>query len=91
MTIGCIRLVAGAVIRFDESLSGLASADARAGRKALRKLIVPGEANLPPNSRARLPATASRRRLGVRVIFGILLTALIYVADGVHINLGWLR
>src|SRR6266511_588185 len=73
-----LRPVARTVVRFDESLSGLAPADAQAGRKALRKLNRPGGS--PIFSPILEPGSQQPPRGGehsVGVIFGVLLTALI--------------
>src|SRR5215470_20372210 len=78
-----LRLVARTIIGFDESLGRLAPANAQAGRKALCELNrtwgIPVFAPILEPWSQQAPC---RSEHGIGVVFGVLLTALIDIADG---------
>src|SRR5262249_60214915 len=81
------RSVARTITGFEGSLGRLAPANAQAGRKALCELNrtggIPVFAPILEPGSQQLPC---RSEHGIGIVFGILLTALINIADGDYLN-----
>src|SRR5574341_2397115 len=84
-----LRLVETTVVSLNESLRRLAPADAQAGRKALCELNRAGGIPVfPPILETRPQQAPCLVQHGVRTVFGVLLAALIDIADRDYLNFG---